>query len=90
MILGYPWIGSGLSRPYFTVTRGILSGGERTPRGLLLKTDAVISGGGSGGAVTDGSWKLLGLPAFVVSEDGGQLGYFIPVDRLPRDWRDRF
>ena len=90
MILGYPWIGSGLSRPYFTVTRGILSGGERTPRGLLLKTDAVISGGGSGGAVTDGTWRLLGLPAFVVSEDGGQLGYFIPVDRLPRDWRDLF
>lgn len=90
MVLGYPWIGSGMSRPYFTITRGILSGGEITPRGLLLKTDAVISGGGSGGAVTDGGWRLLGLPSFVVSEDGAQLTYFIPVDRIPRDWRDLF
>ena len=90
VIMGYPWIGSGLSRPFFTRSRGILSGGERSPAGLMLKTDAVISGGGSGGAVTDGSGRLLGLPTFVVSDDGAQLTYFTPVDRIPRDWRELF
>ncbi len=88
MVLGYPWVGSGLSRPFFTVTRGILSGGEMTPQGLILKTDAVISGGSSGGAVTDGSWKLLGLPTFVVSDSAAQMTFFIPVDRIPRGWRE--
>ncbi len=90
LVMGYPWIGTGMSRLRFTVTRGILSGGDLTPRGLLLKTDALLSGGGSGGAVTDGRGRLLGLPSFTIGEDGGQFGYFIPVDRLPRDWRDSF
>jgi S1-C subfamily serine protease len=90
ILMGYPWMGSGLSRSYFTLTRGVLSGGERTPRGFVYKTDAVISGGSSGGAVTDGNWRLLGLPTFVVSQDSAQLSYFVPVGRIPRDWRDLF
>jgi S1-C subfamily serine protease len=88
--MGYPWMGSGLSRTYYTLTRGILSGGEHTPAGLILKTDAVIAGGSSGGAVSDGRWRLLGLPTFVVSQDAAQLTYFVPVSRIPRDWRGLF
>jgi len=87
LLMGYPWMGSGLSRSYYTLTRGILSGGERTVRGLIYKTDAVISGGSSGGAVSDGAWSLLGLPTFVVSDEAAQLTYFVPVDRIPEDWR---
>lgn len=90
LLMGYPWMGSGLSRTYFTLTRGILSGGERPPAGLILKTDAVIAGGSSGGAVSDGAWRLLGLPTFVVSQDAAQLTYFVPVNRIPRDWRGLF
>ena len=90
LLMGYPWMGSGLSRSYFTLTRGILSGGERTPRGIVYKTDAVIAGGSSGGAVTDGNWRLLGFPTFVVSQDSAQLSYFVPVDRIPRGWRVLF
>ena len=90
LLTGYPWMGSGLSRSYITLTRGILSGGERTPSGLILKTDAVIAGGSSGGAVSDGRWRLLGLPTFVVSQDAAQLTYFVPVSRIPRDWRHLF
>ena len=90
LLMGYPWMGSGLSRSYFTLTRGVLSGGERTPLGPVYKTDAVISGGSSGGAVTDGEWLLLGFPTFVVSQDSAQLSYFVPVGRIPRDWRVLF
>jgi S1-C subfamily serine protease len=90
LLMGYPWMGSGLSRTYFTITRGILSGGERPPGGLILKTDAVIAGGSSGGAVSDGGGRLLGLPTFVVSQDAAQLTYFVPVDRIPGDWRGLF
>lgn len=87
LLMGFPWMGSGLSRSYFTLTRGILSGGEQTPNGLIYKSDAVISGGSSGGAVTDESWQLLGLPSFVVSDEAAQLTYIVPVTRIPRDWR---
>ncbi len=90
LLMGYPWMGSGLSRSYITLTRGILSGGEQTPSGLILKTDAVIAGGSSGGAVSDGGWRLLGLPTFVVSQDAAQLTFFVPVNRIPRDWRRLF
>ncbi|MDF1568912.1 MAG: serine protease, partial [Spirochaetaceae bacterium] len=90
LLMGYPWMGSGLSRSYFTLTRGILSGGERTSDGLIYKSDAVISGGSSGGAVSDESWRLLGLPSFVVSDEAAQLTYFVPVTRIPRDWRRLF
>jgi hypothetical protein len=90
LLMGYPWMGSGLSRSYITLTRGILSGGERSPSGLILKTDAVIAGGSSGGAVSDGRWRLLGLPTFVVSQDAAQLTFFVPVSRIPRDWRRLF
>jgi serine protease Do len=90
LLMGYPWMGSGLSRSYFTMTRGILSGGERTQRGLILKSDAVISGGSSGGAVSDGEWKLLGIPTFVVSDEAAQLTYFVPVNRIPGYWRRLF
>ena len=90
LLMGYPWMGSGLSRSHFTLTRGILSGGESTPDGLVYKTDAVISGGSSGGAVSDDNGRLVGLPSFVVSDDAAQLTYFVPVNRLPRDWRRLF
>jgi len=90
LLMGYPWMGSGLSRSYITLTRGILSGGERSPTGLILKTDAVIAGGSSGGAVSDGRWRLLGLPTFVVSQDAAQLTFFVPVSRIPGDWRRLF
>jgi len=90
LLMGYPWMGSGLSRSYITLTRGILSGGERSPSGLILKTDAVIAGGSSGGAVSDGEWRLLGLPTFIVSQDAAQLTFFVPVSRIPGDWRRLF
>jgi len=90
LLMGYPWMGSGLSRSYITLTRGILSGGERSPSGLILKTDAVIAGGSSGGAVSDGRWRLLGLPTFVVSQDAAQLTFFVPVSRIPGEWRSLF
>ncbi|MCG8452327.1 MAG: S1C family serine protease [Spirochaetales bacterium] len=87
-MFGFPWMGSGLSRSHFTITSGILSGGELTSDGMIWKTDAEISGGSSGGAVSDEQGKLLGFPTFVVSQDSAQLSYFVPVDRIPRDWRD--
>ena len=85
-LMGYPMMGSSKSRTHFTLTEGILSGGEKTPRGLILKTDAVISGGSSGGAVCNSDKLLVGFPTFLIYQDSAQLTYFIPVSRIPREW----
>ena len=85
-LMGYPMMGSSKSRTHFTLTEGILSGGEKTSRGLILKTDAVISGGSSGGAVCNSDKQLVGFPTFLVYQDSAQLTYFIPVSRIPGEW----
>jgi len=61
-MVGYPAIG-GIT---VTVTEGIISGfaGEPGVAGnrAWIKTDATISGGNSGGAATDSSGRLIGVP----------------------------
>ena len=46
--LGFPLVG-GSSAVSVTLTRGVVSGYERTPIGTLIKTDAGIGPGNSGG-----------------------------------------
>jgi len=61
-MVGYPAIGGNT----VTVTEGIISGfaGEPgvTDKRAWIKTDATISGGNSGGAATDSSGRLIGVP----------------------------
>ncbi|MCK5674450.1 MAG: trypsin-like peptidase domain-containing protein [Spirochaetales bacterium] len=84
--LGYPGIGGSGSRASISLTRGIVSGFERTNGNLLLKTDAEINSGNSGGAAIDSFYELIGFPTSTIEEDAGQLGYITPVSMIPEDW----
>ena len=89
-VLGFPTIGGSGSRSTLTLSRGILSGGERLEDGFVLKTDAMISGGNSGGAATDSEYRLVGIPSFLMEEDSESIGYVIPLSRVPSGWFSRY
>ncbi len=84
--LGYPGIGGTGSRASISLTRGIVSGFERSNGNLFIKTDAEINSGNSGGAAIDSFYELIGFPTSTIEEDAGQLGYITPVSMIPRDW----
>jgi len=84
--MGYPWIGSTASRSTVTYTRGVVSGFQAVPFGRLIKTDAVINEGSSGGAALDDDLHLVGLTTEVVGFDTSQLGYIYPVLSIPTEW----
>lgn len=86
IIIGYPGIGGTGSRVSITYTAGVVSGYERTPIGLILKTDSEMNYGNSGGAALNGDYELIGVPSSVVNEDAGQIGYIHPVNLLPAPW----
>jgi hypothetical protein len=77
-VLGYPPLGGAT----ITVTRGIVSGFDEAGN---LKTDAEINPGNSGGAALDDLGTFLGIPSFVLADEGGKLGFIISVDRI-RQW----
>ena len=87
--LGFPGVGGSAGRVSVTLTRGVLSGFERTPIGTLLKTDAAISPGNSGGAALDEHWRLIGVPSYenVDPQFVGRMSYIHPVSLLPPSWR---
>ncbi len=84
--LGYPGIGGTGSRASISLTRGIVSGFERANGNLLVKTDAEINSGNSGGAAINTYYELIGFPTVTIGEDAGQLGYITPVSMIPREW----
>ncbi|HVM90524.1 MAG TPA: serine protease [Verrucomicrobiae bacterium] len=78
-ILGYPLAG-GLS---ITYTEGVVSGFERIPLNgswlpWLIKTDATVNPGNSGGAAFDQSNHFIGIPT-LVRTDAGEIGYIISL-----------
>jgi len=84
--LGYPQIGGEGSRVSITLTRGIVSGFNRTDYGYLIKTDGEINSGNSGGAAFNSDYELIGFPMSVISDDGGQIAYVHPLSLIPDDW----
>lgn len=84
--LGYPQIGGEGSRVSISLTRGIVSGFNRTDYGYLIKTDGEINGGNSGGAAFNSSYELIGFPMTVISDDGGQIAYVHPISLIPDEW----
>ncbi|MEX2445310.1 MAG: trypsin-like peptidase domain-containing protein [Alkalispirochaeta sp.] len=84
--VGYPWIGSTGSRSTVTYTRGVVAGFQTVPFGRIIKTDAVINEGSSGGAALDEDMRLVGLTTEVVGFDTSQLGYIYPVISMPDAW----
>lgn len=89
-LIGYPTTGGTASRVTLTATRGIVAGFERADFGRLVKTDAEITQGNSGGAALDERGRLVGVPSATVENGSGQIGYVHPIDALPRAWRKLF
>ena len=92
-VIGYPDFGGVGSRSTATFTKGVICGFELVGGIQYLKTNALISGGNSGGAVINAYYELLGLPCFTVGADSLQMGYIFPINSLPDKWfsiiRDR-
>ena len=85
-ILGYPSNGGAGSRVSITLTRGIISGFEKTPTGTYVKTDAEVSFGNSGGSVFNAFGELLGIPTSFYSDGEGKLAFILPVTMIPPSW----
>jgi putative serine protease PepD len=72
-----------------TVTTGIVSALGRTvptPMGELhdlIQTDAAINSGNSGGPLTDGEGRAIGINTAIASASGGSdgIGFAVPVDQ---------
>ncbi|MBM3987328.1 MAG: trypsin-like peptidase domain-containing protein [Planctomycetes bacterium] len=88
-LVGYPATGGTGSRVTISATRGIVSGYENADFGRLLKTDAEITRGNSGGAAIDARGLLVGVPSSTVENGSGQIGYVHPIDALPEPWLRR-
>ena len=69
-----------------TVTRGVISALNRSPRGLgldeLIQTDAAINPGNSGGPLLDSRGRVIGINTAVVRSAAGAvgLGFAIPIN----------
>jgi len=88
-VLGYPSVGGSVGRLTLTLSRGIVSGFEPHGKDLMVKTDADINSGNSGGPVVDDRNCLVGLATETVGNDDGgpgQMGYLRPVWIVPTGW----
>jgi hypothetical protein len=91
VVLGYPMTGGASSMVPLSLTAGVMSGWALEPAGRVLKTDAAIHAGVSGGTCLDGGGRLIGLPTSSLADSNyaGGLGFVIPLERLPAAWRAR-
>ncbi|MEZ6016696.1 MAG: serine protease [Planctomycetota bacterium] len=88
---GYPITGGTSSMVTLTLTSGWCSGFSREPEGLLLKTDAIVHSGDSGGPFVDVEGRLIGIAVASLADDdkGGGIGYVVPCALVPEAWRER-
>ncbi|HXE58426.1 MAG TPA: trypsin-like peptidase domain-containing protein [Gemmatimonadales bacterium] len=68
-----------------TVTSGVVSAVNRSPRGLgldqLIQTDAAISPGNSGGPLLDSQGRVIGINTVVIRAPGAEgLNFAIPIN----------
>ena len=68
-----------------TVTTGVVSAVNRSPRGIaldgLIQTDAAISPGNSGGPLLDSRGRVVGINTAVLRTTGAQgLGFAVPIN----------
>jgi S1-C subfamily serine protease len=56
----------------------------------VIKTDAEITSGNSGGAAVDAEGRLIGIPASTIENGAGQIGFVHPVALVPEAWRVHF
>jgi len=74
-IIGYPEIGAST----WNFTDGIISGRVGD---FVLKTDAKIDSGNSGGAALDSKNQLIGIPTWTISGQAETIGYIIGIDMV--------
>lgn len=72
-IAGYPEIGAGT----WNFTEGIISGRVGN---FVLKTDAKIDSGNSGGSALNSENELIGIPTWTISGQAESIGYVIEID----------
>jgi len=77
-IAGYPEIGAGT----WNFTEGIISGRVGD---FVLKTDAKIDSGNSGGSALNSKNELIGIPTWTISGQAESIGYVIEIDDV-YDW----
>lgn len=67
-----------------TVTTGVVSATNRSPRGIgldsLIQTDAAINPGNSGGPLLDSRGRVMGINTAIFSTPGGGLGFAVPIN----------
>lgn len=85
-VLGYPAIGSLGSRTTITYSKGVVAGYQAMSYGLVIKTDAELNSGSSGGAALDKQFRLIGLPTQVIGEGSGQIAFINTLGIIPEAW----
>jgi hypothetical protein len=85
-LVGYPSTGGQGSRVTITCTRGVVAGFEATEFGFVIKTDAEITNGNSGGAALDDKGRIVGVPTSMVELGSGQVAYVHPLSAVPAEW----
>lgn len=88
-IAGYPWTGGLGQRVSLSVTSGVVTGFDRIEAGVVIKTDAEIAGGNSGGSAFDTQGRLVGVPTATIGSEGDKIGYLHPIELLPPAWLER-
>ncbi len=67
-----------------TVTSGVVSAVNRSPRGLglegLIQTDAAINPGNSGGPLLDSAGRVIGINTVILQVPGAGLGFAVPIN----------
>jgi len=89
-VTGFPVTGGSGSRTSLSLTKGVLVGFESTAFGTILKTDAQINSGNSGGPAFGPEGRLLALPTSVRGLDSGQLAFLHPLSLLPTPWLEHW
>lgn len=77
-IAGYPAIGAGT----FNFTEGVVSGRVGN---FVIKTDAKIDSGNSGGSALNNKHYLIGVPTWTITGSAESMGYIIGIDQVI-DW----
>jgi len=90
-IVGYPLVRG--QKVGINYTQGVVSGFDSRSIGSIIKTDADIAVGNSGGAALDQHFRLVGVPTEArveaVDEGNAYVGYVYPVSMIPAAWIDR-
>jgi len=85
-VLGYPGIGGLGSRASISYSKGVVSGFQQNTYGLVIKTDAIINTGSSGGSALDHLYRLVGLPTVAYGDGGSQFAFLYSIETIPTAW----